>query len=74
MKIRRISQITGEENEMDLNITQEQIDAYEGGALIQEAFPDLSNEEREFFKTGITPQEWQEQIADNPEDYDETGD
>lgn len=28
------------------------------GALIQHAFPMLSFEEREFIKTGITPDEW----------------
>lgn len=33
---------------------------YCAGALIQQAFPFLSAEEREFLMTGITPEEWDE--------------
>ena len=29
-----------------------------GEKLIQEAFPELSDDAREFIKTGITPEEW----------------
>lgn len=29
-----------------------------GDKLIQEAFPELSNDAREFIKSGITPEEW----------------
>jgi hypothetical protein len=29
-----------------------------GDKLIQEAFPELSDDDREFIKTGITPEEW----------------
>jgi hypothetical protein len=32
---------------------------YDRGALVQVAFPFLSNAEREFLMTGITPQEWE---------------
>ena len=31
---------------------------WESGMLIQDAFPMLSADEREFIKTGITPEEW----------------
>ena len=31
---------------------------WESGAYIQDAFPSLSPEQREFIKTGITPEEW----------------
>ncbi len=34
--------------------------AWESGELIQNAFPTLSADEREFIKTGILPQEWEE--------------
>ena len=30
------------------------------GALIQDAFPECSPEQREFLMTGITPSEWEE--------------
>jgi hypothetical protein len=32
---------------------------YQEGRLIQDAFPTLSADEREFLKTGITPDEWE---------------
>ena len=46
---------------MELDVTQEQLDKYyAGGILLQEAFPNLSPSEREFIKTGVTDQEWEE--------------
>jgi hypothetical protein len=58
MRIVRKSPFTGKINVMDLNITQEQLLRYQNGALLQNAFPHLSAGEREFLKTGITPEEW----------------
>ena len=59
MLIMRISILSGKVAEMDLDITSEQLESYElYGALLQDAFPNLSLDEREFIKTGITPQEW----------------
>jgi hypothetical protein len=44
---------------MDINCTQDQLDRYDFGyELIQNVFPQLSPGEREFIKTGITPEEW----------------
>ena len=61
MIIYRISSITGEANCMDLDITDAQLDLYdEFGVLLQDAFPNLTAGEREFIKTGITPEEWDE--------------
>jgi len=59
MIIMRISMLSGEVNEMDLDITPAQLESYElFGVLLQDAFPNLSPAEREFIKTGITPEEW----------------
>jgi hypothetical protein len=58
MLITRKSMLNGEERTLDLPITQEQIDRFNRGTLLQNAFPHLSAGEREFFKTGITPAEW----------------
>jgi len=33
--------------------------AYKKGMLIQDAFPDLSNDAREFIISGITKEEWE---------------
>lgn len=59
MRVERVSQISGKVNVMDLDITAEQIADYESGTLIQNAFPNLTPAEREFFKTGITEAEWE---------------
>lgn len=58
MIVKNKSQISGKDYVMDLDITIEQIEAYYKGALVQDAFPNLSPAEREFIKTGITPGEW----------------
>jgi len=39
-------------------VTQEQIDAWRGGVLIQRAMPELTPDEREFIMSGITKDEW----------------
>ena len=72
MLIARKSIITGIIRTKDLDITQDQIDAYEiGGSLLQDAFPHLSPEDREFFKTGIDAEEWQKYIATPEVDIDD---
>lgn len=60
--VTRISQISGEVNTMELDVTQDQMDAYMSQRipLIQNAFPNLPVPEREFIKSGITPKEWEE--------------
>ena len=34
-----------------------------GNGLIQNIFPDLTPDEREFIKTGVTPDEWDNMFA-----------
>ena len=59
MLITRRSPRTGEENTMDLPVTQEQLDLYaQGMRTIQSVFPNLSQAQREFIKTGYTPEDW----------------
>lgn len=58
MKINRKSIITGKIHELDLDVTEAQMSSYLGGKLLQDAFPHLSDDEREFIKTGITKEEW----------------
>ncbi len=71
MEITRISAYSGICRTRLLDITEEQLAAYDNGALIQNAFPNLTDEEREFFMTGITPNEWTEMFAypDTDGDY-----
>jgi len=59
MLVMRISSLTDEAHEMELDITPEQLYAYENfGVLLQDAFPNLTPAQREFIKAGITPEEW----------------
>jgi hypothetical protein len=67
MDITRKSLASGIIRTRDLNITPHQIDAYLNGALIQEAFPQLDADDREFFKTGITSEEWDAMFAGDEE-------
>jgi hypothetical protein len=63
MQISKRSMATGELNTMVLDITQDQIHAWHGGMLVQDAMPQLSADEREFLMTGMTPAEWNEMMA-----------
>lgn len=59
MVIEKVSSLTGTVNSMDLDITEEQLISYiNGDDLIQKIFPNLPSEQREFLKSGITPDEW----------------
>lgn len=61
MKVTRTSQLSDQEHTLDLDVTQEQLDRYATGKeLLQDVFPDLSGPDREFIKSGITPEEWEE--------------
>ena len=65
MKITRTSMLSGKTNSMELDITMDQLHAYHGeGALLQDAFPHLNADEREFIKSGITPQEWSDTFGE----------
>ena len=58
MLIERKSMVSGKIHAMDLDVTQEQMDAWSAGMYIQDAMPQLSDGEREFLMTGITQEEW----------------
>lgn len=60
MLITRKSPFSGNVNELEINVTQEQLDAWNNGTCIQNAMPNLSPDEREFIMTGITETEWDE--------------
>lgn len=71
MKLTRTSIISGQTHTLDLPVTMEQVLRYQRGALIQEAFPNLSPELREFVMTGITPDEWTEHMRPPPDDEED---
>jgi hypothetical protein len=67
MKITRTSMVTGIEHTLDLPVTEQQLRAYDAGALLQDAFPDLPGPEREFIKTGTTPEEYRTHVLGDSE-------
>lgn len=68
MIITRRSPISKKVHTMNLPVTYEQVDVYMSGASIQEAFPHLTPDEREFIKTGITAEEWNAMFGEDDED------
>ena len=62
IEVTRISPLTGNVNKMYLDITQEQVNEWNKPAqerrLIQDIFPNLNDDEREFIMTGYTPADW----------------
>ena len=58
MLIFRTSTISGKLHGMAINITPEQINKIDSGALIQNVVPNLTRDEREFIISGITREEW----------------
>lgn len=60
--IEKISPVSGKLNSMTLPLTEEQYQEgcfrHMSGGLIQNCFPTLNPDQREFILTGITPEEW----------------
>ena len=60
MKIVRTSQVSGITRSVDLDVTEEQMALFSlSQVAIQDCFPNLSADDREFIKTGITADEWE---------------
>ncbi len=61
--ITRRSPFTGKLNQMVIPLTHKKYGEcatlWQTGMLIQDAFPTLDANQREFIKTGITPEEWE---------------
>ena len=60
MIVRVLNRLTGKHNEMDLDVTEEQIRRFENGELVQNVFPHLNPTEREFLITGMSEAEQKE--------------
>lgn len=60
MLIRRVNMLTGKVNEMDLDVTSEQIARWQSGEFVQNAMPNLSAGEREFLISGLSIEEQKE--------------
>ena len=71
-ELTRTDPFTGKVNTMSLDITYEQIDSWVDGELIQNAFPNLTADEREFIQTGITSDSWDKFVGGGDDDDDVT--
>ena len=59
------SKLTGRVNQMELPVTPEQFREWQTSrTLIQNAFPQLTPDQREFLLTGSTQQEWDDLFKD----------
>ena len=65
MLITKKSAFTGIEHTLDIPVTQAQVDAWKSGVSIQTAMPNLSADDREFIKTGVTAQEWDDAFGED---------
>jgi hypothetical protein len=63
MNITKTSGFSGVTRTLDLDVTLEEYASWRNGELIQNAMPRLGADEREFIKTGVTAEEWEEMFA-----------
>lgn len=68
MLVVRKSILTGIVRKRDLDITEAQVEAWQNGALIQDAMPQLSVSDREFLINGVTDEEWRKTFGEEDED------
>ena len=68
MLVVRKSILTGIVRKRDLDITEAQFEAWQNGALIQDAMPQLSVSDREFLINGVTDEEWRQTFGEEDED------
>jgi len=60
MDVTKVSIITSREHTMTMDITLDQVGAWLEGALVQDAFPNLNEVEREFLISGMSEAEQKE--------------
>jgi hypothetical protein len=65
MKIRKRSLISGKISEMNIDVNRDLYVMWESSPVetrphVQNAFPMLTPDEREFILTGVTPEEWKD--------------
>ena len=62
MQITKVSMFTDKEHTLDIPVTQEQLEKWNKGMVIQEAMPHLTLDQQEFLMTGVTKEEWDKYI------------
>jgi hypothetical protein len=71
LKVTRTSLFTKQRNSMTLPITRDELQAYARGAdLIQNVFPNLTPDQREFIQSGATLEEWNSMFGSDEDEED----
>ena len=73
IEVIRLSPFTGRINVMRVRVEQAGIDAYNRGERVQDAFPGLTPDEREFILTGTTPEDWEATYGNRESPYEGDG-
>lgn len=68
LRVVNTSALTGKQNQMILPVTEAQIKRWQDGDLVQDVFPFLNDDQREFLMTGITPDEWEAALGVDDDD------
>lgn len=66
MHITRTNPISGKIITRDIKVTLNQLQAWKSGTPIQKALSNLSASDREFIKTGLTDEDWDNIFAEDP--------
>lgn len=70
MLVTRISPITGRQNTLDLDISSDSLLRWQSGLLlVQDAFPALTADEREFLISGCTKEDWETLYGEEDESF-----
>lgn len=72
MNIKRFSPVSLKENTMTLTIDPADLQKWQNGELVQNAFPYLTPAEREFIISGVLPGEWDTLFSDEDEADEES--
>ena len=71
-RLTRISRLTGRHNSREIDVDPGRVKKWDllgtAAPLVQVAFPDLDDDDREFLLNGTTPEEWDELMG--PEEAD----
>lgn len=63
-EVTRKSMVSGVQRTLSFMVYPSDVKRYADGTLIQNAFPYLSDDDREFIMTGITADEWNEMFGE----------
>lgn len=67
MKITKRSPFSGKTHTRNIQISRFEYAEWQGGALIQDAMPNASADDREFIMTGYTPEDWEKMFGEDNE-------